>query len=676
MSQLQDLRARMRLDNAQFSRGLKQAKSETQTFGRQLLGVVRSFAGPLASAFSFGAIAAGARRGANEIDEVAKSARAIEGSIGGVRAAELAMSEAGVSASVFRQEMQNLNREVASGKAETSMRALGIETREFVRLDADEKVALIADRVKELGLDAGSTNAILRDFGIRNRDMALLMMQGGDAIRGARRDIEDYGLALSSVDSAKIEEANDRIGRLTVIGQYLRQELALAVTPALGEFAQMMTESMREGGALRAVIDGLVGVIPRLSTYVATAAAGAAVYGTALAGIAAAKWLVVGAAAGLRAALMRLGLPILILAAGEMVFQFTQLVKATGGWGEALDLLKQVAEGVWNGISTSAKAIVPALQAVWNDIKAGFFGMLSGLTDLWATFLRGIANGLRDIPGMDAAFERVGVAAISAGSAVHQFNMEASTAASRADQLRSQASQLAREGFGAAASALSQLRQVMAKADEDGAEYGGTLREIYQTLEDIGGSGGGGGAAGRAAGGVKDVADKTKEAARAQEQWAQSVAGHFDGLITGGKDFSGVLSSIARQLESSGWKMLFQGLGGGGGGFFGGIGKFFGFFDGGGYIPSGGWGVAAEKRDEFVNGVLVRGPANITGGAETARMMQGGGKMDVRVYVDQDGNWQAAVARISGNIAAQTVQRQTPQMISSAFAGAREDGTI
>jgi hypothetical protein len=47
-------------------------------------------------------------------------------------------------------------------------------------------------------------------------------------------------------------------------------------------------------------------------------------------------------------------------------------------------------------------------------------------------------------------------------------------------------------------------------------------------------------------------------------------------------------------------------------------------FDSGGHIPSGETGIVAEKRAEFVNGVLVRGPADVTGGAQTAAILARG----------------------------------------------------
>ncbi len=48
---------------------------------------------------------------------------------------------------------------------------------------------------------------------------------------------------------------------------------------------------------------------------------------------------------------------------------------------------------------------------------------------------------------------------------------------------------------------------------------------------------------------------------------------------------------------------------------------FAGAKDSGGYVPPGSYAQVAEKRPELVNGVLVKGPANVTSGAKTAQMM-------------------------------------------------------
>ncbi len=113
-------------------------------------------------------------------------------------------------------------------------------------------------------------------------------------------------------------------------------------------------------------------------------------------------------------------------------------------------------------------------------------------------------------------------------------------------------------------------------------------------------------------------------------QGIESAAeGFFVGVLSGAKDAKDAIGDLAKQLGdlflNQAFQMLWNGKAGGAGGLAG----FFEnlFMDTGGRIPAGGFGIVAEKRPELVNGMLVagpsliRGPADVTGGAATAKMM-------------------------------------------------------
>jgi len=252
------LRVNLGLDSAQFEKGVKRSKSA----GAELAQSLRRFAAIGSAAFS--GIGAAAMKGASDIDASAKAARRLGSSIGGLEALKLAASEAGVPVSALPNELQNINRELAnigtSGNADRALERLGISAADLVKLDADEKIAVMADRVKALGMSSGQATALLRDLGVRSREMVLLFQGGGDAIRQARQDVEDYGLALGGSAVAAVEQANDRIGRLSIVARVFGQEMAFAVVPALGRFAERITDSVREGGELRGVITALANV--------------------------------------------------------------------------------------------------------------------------------------------------------------------------------------------------------------------------------------------------------------------------------------------------------------------------------------------------------------------------------------------------------------------------------
>ena len=331
------LRVNLGLDSAKFERGAKRVKSPLAAMKKQFVAVA------MVAAAAGTAITAMALAGARDLDKAAKSARRLGASIGGFRALELAADEAGVSLSSLTNDIQTIDREIAaigvSGNAKRALDALNLSVEDLAGTDADEKLAVIADRVKALGLTTGEASAVLRDLGVRNREMVLLMLNGGDAIRSARQDNEDYGLAVSSVDAAQIESANDAISRLSLVGKYLGQQLALEIVPALGQMAAAMTESLREGGILRGVIDGLASNLQRMATYVAVAVTGfGARYVGALIVAKVATASLSGALLLLRGALIATGIGILIVGAGELVYQLTRLVKGAGGFGNALAL--------------------------------------------------------------------------------------------------------------------------------------------------------------------------------------------------------------------------------------------------------------------------------------------------------------------------------------------------
>lgn len=77
---------------------------------------------------------------------------------------------------------------------------------------------------------------------------------------------------------------------------------------------------------------------------------------------------------------------------------------------------------------------------------------------------------------------------------------------------------------------------------------------------------------------------------------------------------------------------------------------YSGAYDKGGYIPAGSFGIGSEKRDEFINGVLVKGPARITGGAQTEKKIEaaasGGGGMTVYITQNIQGNGDQALADV------------------------------
>lgn len=217
----------------------------------------------------------------------------------------------------------------------------------------------------------------------------------------------------------------------------------------------------------------------RLVTYVATAAVGWGTFTAAVALANAGLFTLNGLLALTRAALIRLGIGAVIVAAGELVYQFTRLVKATGGWGNALNLLGEVASGVWDGIKTSASSIPPALNSVWLNVRADFALLMRDLGTEWNKFI-----SIFEKPALTVQFGKDGkVHELIGGLDVSRFKADTSAAISTAAQfrneagaLRDEAGKLATEGFDKAREALAKLNIEMEKGSTDLSGDGGPNR--------------------------------------------------------------------------------------------------------------------------------------------------------------------------------------------------------
>jgi len=595
------LRVNLGLDSANFESGARRVQSPLKAMKAQ-------FVAASAVALALGtAISAFAIKGANDIDRAAKASRRLGTSIGGFRALELAAGEAGVSLSSLTNDVQTMDREIAKGSkgAAESLKKLGISAGDLAGLEADQKIALIADQIQKLGLDAGQASVVLQGLGVRNREMVLAVLGGGEAFRQARKDAEDYGLAVSKVDSAAIEQANDRIGRLGLIGQYAAQQLAIALVPTMGALAQVMTDSLREGGLLRTMIDGLVGNIDTLAASVGVLVAFLGIKLVAAMAVSlGATSLLTGAFVLLRAAIIKTGFGALIVGAGFLVAKFGDLVKGAGGFGEALGLLRNVASAVFADVDILALALLFSMEGIVNKMVAAFLNGFATISDKFGDMIADFlfASPILEAIGIDigAMFKGMGgKAAAGIRAAADEFSVAASSSLKNASDTM--------KGATATNAALAELKAGMSGIKDETGDAADEAERLALSLNNLGNGGAGtGGGAGGAVDGLKDKVESLKETANEMKDTFRDA---FKGLITGAKSFGevvgNVLNTIADKLLDSAFDALWGGSGGGGGGLGGFVGNLFGglFGSAKGNVFSGGSAVTA-----FANGGIVNGP--------------------------------------------------------------------
>ncbi|GHE19997.1 hypothetical protein [Halomonas urumqiensis] len=264
----EESRLAIAIDSKGAERNLRSVRNELNGVEKQ--GVVSAAAlKKMALGLAAGATAASAaftllaKDGLAYVDAQAKMADQLGSTIDGLRGLQIAANDAGIDTSTLNSAVDRLNSRLGearlgSGQAAEALGRMGLSADALANMDADERIATLADRVQGLGLDSADTANLLRDLGIRNREMVNLLRAGGDGIRQARQEVDDYGLSLSRVDAARVEQANDALSRIPRIMEPIKNQIAINLAQPLNDVADLFNDAARESqGFAGTVVDSM-----------------------------------------------------------------------------------------------------------------------------------------------------------------------------------------------------------------------------------------------------------------------------------------------------------------------------------------------------------------------------------------------------------------------------------
>ncbi|WP_323004715.1 hypothetical protein [Denitromonas sp.] len=386
-------------------RGMRRLSTEIDSANARLAAFTRR--ARIAAAAAGAAVAAAGvamiRSGLQTVDAQAKLAQSLGTTVESLQVLERAGELAGVSMSGIEQATKDMTRRLSQaaasgGPAAAALDRLNLSAEALMGMPLDQRIAAVSAAMTEFVPEAERAAVAGQIFG---EEGSIAMSRIDTAtLRQATQDVRDFGIVVSEQDADQIERTNDAISRLGLIWRGVSNQLAVAAAPALEAVADAMAAMARTTGPLGMAIQGLFANLGRLTTYATTFAAFLA--GRWVAGLAAAALSVKGLATALvvlRGALIRTGIGALIVGAGELVYQFTRLVSAAGGFGNAMSLLKDVAVEVWNRVSLSASAAWARVESGWASAQAVIYDGLQGATDAvvgWGNSTVGTFQGAFD----------------------------------------------------------------------------------------------------------------------------------------------------------------------------------------------------------------------------------------------------------------------------------------
>ena len=404
-----------------LSREMDAANSRVAAFYRR----VQIAAAAAATAFAAGA-AAMIRSGLQVVDAQAKLAQSLGTTVESIQVLERAGELAGVSMSGIEQATKDLTRRLSqaaagTGPAVAALERLGLSASALLALPLDERVGRINQAIEDF-VPAAERAAVAGQLFGEEGSIAISRIDT-TTLRQATQDVRDFGVVVSEQDADQIERTNDAISRLGLIWRGLSNQLAVAAAPALEAVADVLAAISRTTGPLGQGIRLLFDNIGRLASIAAAFAAFMA--GRWVAGMVVAAASVRGLATALvflRGALIRTGIGALVVAAGELIYQFGRLVQATGGFGAALGLLGDVAREVWDRIGLLAGVLQAHVSAAWSGIQASIADALQASLEAVVTF------GNRTIGTFQGAFDAMVVIWSNLPRAIGDLTIQAANA--------------------------------------------------------------------------------------------------------------------------------------------------------------------------------------------------------------------------------------------------------
>jgi len=221
---------------------------------------------------------------------------------------------AGVSSEKFEGGLRKLatrmlDAATGSDEAARGFAAVGvaIQNQDGTLRATDQVLLDLADRFKAMPDGAQKTALAVDLFGKSGADLIPFLNQGRDGVEALTTELQALGVQMGGATAVQAEVFNDSLAKVRLAITSIGNRVIEAFLPAMNDMANGMVESAKQGGSLRAILDGVVSVLKTLALGAATVGKAFVALGEAIgAGMAAAVDALSGNVSGAKAIITEL----------------------------------------------------------------------------------------------------------------------------------------------------------------------------------------------------------------------------------------------------------------------------------------------------------------------------------------------------------------------------------
>jgi hypothetical protein len=152
-----------------------------------------------------------------------------------------------------RQLNLNIGKAIQGSDAQVEAFArLGLSAQALADVPLDQRISKINESLRT-NVQASERAAVAADiFGAKNA--AAIQQLDPDTIAEAARQVEIFGLNLSDIDAAKVEQANDAMSTFGLLSDGIAKQLTVELAPVLKEIGEEFLRSAEAAGGLGTVV--------------------------------------------------------------------------------------------------------------------------------------------------------------------------------------------------------------------------------------------------------------------------------------------------------------------------------------------------------------------------------------------------------------------------------------
>lgn len=261
---------------APLKKGLAEAETALKGFDSKIgstLASVGKMAGVAAAAGL--AVSIHLVKGAFEaIDAQSKLAQTLGATIGELGALQRAGDLAGVSSEALTTGLKKLNNTIGEAQggnkaATESLARLGLSAEELAAMPIAERMDAVSVAISGMADQTQRAAAAQDLFGKTGQVMLPLLQDSGEQLRLAAEQTKAWGLALSDVDAAKVEAANDSISSISLVMDGFINRVAVKFAPLVDAIGKAFEDTATETGGFKGAAEAAFNFVIKVAGFVA-----------------------------------------------------------------------------------------------------------------------------------------------------------------------------------------------------------------------------------------------------------------------------------------------------------------------------------------------------------------------------------------------------------------------